>query len=95
MANFVSKHTGEQIEAALDKASALDFVHASDELISGKVYRVFWKVKPTASNQVYGAAFHPDTGEQMVVYSNNGTKSIKKASEINTITTVEVEALFS
>ena len=103
MANFVSKHTGAQIEAALDKAAALDFVYVSDELIGGKVYRVFWKIKPIAAdqehaiegNQVYGAAFHPDTGEQMVVYSDRGVKSIQKASEINTITTTEVENLFN
>jgi len=98
MANFVSKHTGAQIEAALDKAAELDFTYVTSETIGGKVYKVFYKVRPISGNegnQVYGTAFHPDTGEQMVVYNDKGTCSIRKASDPNTISTSEVENLFN
>lgn len=95
MPNYTTKYTGQQITDAVGKALMLDDIeYAADEVISGKVYHVLWKVKPTSTNNVFGSAFDPETGEQMVVQSENENKTIKKISDINTIANSEIEKLF-
>lgn len=96
MANFTSHYTGAQIEEAVRRALNLDnFAYCAQEVLNSKVYWVQWKVQPTNENTVYGITFDPVTGEEMIVQSVNGTKTIKAASEISTITNTEINNLFS
>jgi len=96
MANFTSHYTGAQIEEAVRRALNLDdFEYCAQEVINSKVYWVQWRVRPTNENTVYGITFDQTTGEQMIVKSTEGVKSMKAASEINTITATEIDNLFN
>lgn len=48
----------------------------TDVTVSNVVYKTFWQIAPTSSNQVYGVAVHPTTGQLYRVYNNKGTYSV-------------------
>lgn len=48
-------------------------------------YRTFWKVEPSSSNQVYGIAINPDTGQLCSIYNNKGSYSVKEFGEDNEV----------
>lgn len=50
-----------------------DWKAVTDVAISSVTYRVYWKVAPTSSNQVYGWAIHPNSGKLYSIYNNKGT----------------------
>lgn len=90
---YESIYTGQQVETAIGRALPLDdFALATDEIISGVVYHVLWKVAPTNANTVSGIAVHPNTGKWYSVTSVNGTKSINKyLSEEDNIIDTEID----
>ena len=98
-AKFTSVFTGQQVESAIRKALSLntfEFEHASDEIIGGVVFHVFWLTAPTDTNQVKGFAIHPSNGKLYEVYSNAKQYSVVSyLTEDDTIETSDIDALFN
>ena len=62
----------------------------TDVTVNGTVYHTFWAVAPTGSNQVYGTAFHPTTGQLYSVYNNKGVYSVENVFT-EAMTTTEID----
>lgn len=60
-------------EIPKDLGDLNDFVYESDVTVSDVKYHVYWKVKPTGSNDVYGFALHPTSGLMYYIRNNKGT----------------------
>ena len=63
-------------DGSVENSKLGDFVKATDVTVGDVTYHTYWKVAPTASNDVYGVAVHPTTGELYSVRSNAGTYSV-------------------
>ena len=54
-----------------------DWAQVDTSLVASSITfpKVWWKITPTSSNQVYGIGIHPTNGLLYYIYNNKGTKS--------------------